>query len=148
MWTRITKTGKVSVNNIWRRAGTGRRGYYTVKYFGRMLQVHRIIYAKFKGKLEHDLVINHIDDNGYNNDPDNLELVTQSKNNYHRFRKDGGKPPVMGNVRLDWETVRTIRQLHKAGSPYSKLVAGFKISKSHVSQIINNEIWIEGKLYA
>lgn len=54
----------------------------------------------------------------------------------------------MGNVRLNWETVRTIRQLHRAGAPYSKLVAGFKISKSHVSQIVNNEIWIEGKLYA
>jgi len=72
VWTRITKTGKVSVNNIWRLAGSGRRGYYTVKYFGRMLQVHRIIYAKFKGPLEIDLVINHIDDNGYNNSPENI----------------------------------------------------------------------------
>jgi len=147
IWTIITKTGKISVNNVWRRAGHGRKGYFTVHYKGRKLQVHRIIYAKFKGPLEPDLVVNHIDANGYNNDPENLELVTQSKNNYHRFNRDK-KPPVMGNARLDWETVRTIRELHKLGSSYSKLTEGFKISKGHVSQIINNEIWIEGKQYA
>lgn len=148
VWTRITKTGKVSVNNVWRKAGSARRGYWTLKYFGIMLQIHRIVYAKFHGILEEDLVINHIDDNGYNNAIENLELVTQSKNNYHRFRKDGGKPPVVGNKVLDWDTVRIIRQLSTGGIPYSQLVTRFGISKGHVSQIINNEIWIEGKQYA
>lgn len=148
VWTRITKTGKISVNNIWRQAGSARRGYWTLKYFGSMLQIHRIIYAKFKGALEQDLVINHIDGNGYNNSIENLELVTQSKNNYHRFRKDGGKPPVMGNKVLDWETIRIIRNLKQGGIPHSQLASRFNISKGHVSQIVNNEIWIEGKIYA
>lgn len=148
VWTRITKTGKVSVNNEWRRAGSARRGYWTLKYFGVMLQVHRIIYARFLGRLEQDLVINHKDDCGYNNEPENLELVTQSKNNYHRFRKDGGKPPVMGNKVLDWGKVRHIRSLKKEGISHNELARMFNISKGHVSQIVNNEIWIEGKLYA
>lgn len=148
IWTRITKTGKVSVANVWRQAGHGRKGYYTLHYKGRKIQIHRIIYAKFKGNLEPDLVVNHIDANGYNNDPANLELVTQSTNNYHRFNREG-KPPVMGNARLDWEKVRTIRDLHKlVGVPYSRIAIGFNISKGHVSQIVNNEIWVEGKQYA
>lgn len=148
VWTRITKTGKVSVTNVWRQAGTPRRGYWTLKYFGYMLQIHRIVFARFKGRLADDLVINHIDDNGYNNHLDNLELVTQSQNNFHRFRKDGGKPPVMGHVRLDWERVRNIRSMSQLGVPYSKISNEFGISKGHVSQIVNNEIWIEGKEYA
>ena len=147
-WTKITKTGKISVQNIWRQTGSARRGYWTLKYGGIMLQIHRIVYAKFKGPLENDLVINHKDDCGYNNDPENLELVTQSKNCHHRFRKDGGKPPVIGNKVLDWGKVRHIRSLKTQGLSHSELGRMFNISKGHVSQIVNNEIWIEGKLYA
>lgn len=148
VWTKITKTGKVSINNVWRQAGCARKGYWTVKYFGTMLQVHRIIFAKFVGPLSFDLVINHLDDNGYNNLPENLELVTQSRNNFHRFRKDGGKPPVMGNKVLNWEKVRAIRGLKVSGFSHNKISEMFNISKGHVSQIVNNEIWIEGKTYA
>lgn len=146
--TRLTFTGKVSKDNIWRPAGSKRRGYHTVKYYGKMLQVHRIVYAKFKGKLEQDLVINHIDGNGYNNNVNNLELVTQSRNNFHRFRKCGGKPPVMGNHVLTWENVRAIREMRRLGSTYEKICGTFNISKGHCSEIVNNQIWIEGKLYA
>lgn len=149
VWSKITKTGKVSVNNEWRQMGSARRGYWTLKYNGIMLQIHRIIYAKFLGQLEPDLVINHKDDCGYNNKPENLELVTQSRNNYHRFRKDGGKPPVMGNRVLDWGKVRQIREMKQTqGLSHERLAELFNISKGHVSQIVNNEIWIEGKLYA
>lgn len=148
VWTKMTKTGKVSVTNTWRQAGSARRGYWTLKYNGFMLQIHRIIYAKFIGALEQDLVINHKDDCGYNNLPENLELVTQSKNNYHRFRSDGGKPPVMGNKVLDWGKVRHIRTLKGQGMSHNEIGRMFDISKGHVSQIVNCEIWIEGKIYA
>lgn len=148
VWTRITKTGKVSITNVWRRAGSARRGYWTLKYFGVMLQIHRIIHAKFNGKLEPDLVVMHQDDDGYNNAPENLKLGTQSQNNYHRFRKDGGKPPVMGNKVLSWDIVRSIRSLSSNEYSYNKISEIFGISKGHISQIVNNEIWIEGKLYA
>lgn len=149
VWTRITKTGKVSVNDVWRQCGHSRKGYTTIRYRNRALQLHRIIYAKFNGPLENDLVVNHLDDNGLNNRPENLELVTQSANNFHRFRKNGGKPAVMGNKVLSWEIVRDIRELRFGqGWPYSAIAAKFDISKGHVSDIINNHIWIEGKLYA
>ena len=48
--------------------------------------VHRVIYAKFGGKLKNDLMINHIDGNPANNNINNLELVTNSVNQLHRYR--------------------------------------------------------------
>lgn len=62
-----------------------RKGYKLISYAGKKLAVHRIVYAKFVGKLHPDLVINHIDGNPANNSISNLELVTQSENNYHSF---------------------------------------------------------------
>lgn len=148
VWTRITRTGKVSVNNVWRQSGCARRGYWTLKYFGAMLQIHRIVYAKFNGPLEADLVVMHQDDNGLNNAPENLKIGTISQNNFHRFRKDGGKPPVMGNKVLSWEDVREIRHEKKHFfRSHSELAQMYGISKGHVSDIVNNKIWIEGKAY-
>lgn len=148
VWTKVTRTGKVSVNNVWRQTGSGRRGYWTLKYKGSMLQIHRIVYAKFNGPLEADLVVMHQDDNGYNNEPLNLKLGTQSQNCFHRFRKDGGKPPVMGNKVLNWSIVEEIRRMKsQMGMTHEAIGQMFHISKGHVSQIVNNEIWIEGKIY-
>lgn len=65
---------------------SGKDGYKILTYKKRKLSYHRVIYRKFKGKLEPDLVINHIDGNPSNNSPDNLELVTQCYNVLHKFR--------------------------------------------------------------
>lgn len=149
VWTKITRTGKVSVTDTWRRAGSVKNGYWIMKFKRSSLQIHRIVYAKYCGPLEQDLVVNHKDGNPSNNSPDNLELVTQSENNFHRFRANGGKPPVMGNKVLTWEIVREIRSLKFGqGWPHSEIAKRFNISKGHVSEIINNHIWIEGKIYA
>ena len=145
VWTLIGKNGRPT--KVWRQAGSSRRGYVTMKYKQRMLQMHRIIYARFNGPLSEDLVVNHKDGNGCNNDPENLELVTQSVNCYHRFREGSGNYPVMGNKVLDWDKVRSIRAL-SAEHSYTEISALYGISKGHVSQIVNNEIWIEGKNYA
>lgn len=147
IFTNITVTGKVSVRNIWRVAGRINDGYIEVSFKGKKLRAHRIVYAKFKGSLSPDLIINHEDGVRANNHPDNLVLDTQSYNNYHQYRKLN-KPPVMGNKVLDWEKVRTIRSLKKDGVPHSHIGARFGISKGHVSEIVNNHIWIEGKEYA
>lgn len=148
IWTRITRTGKLSVKNIWRQTGSARRGYCTMKYQGSMLQIHRIIYAKFNGQLEPDLVVMHDNDIGTDNRPENLKLGTQSVNCYHRFREGRGNYPVMGNARLNWESVRQLRMLKtEQNLTHEQLSREFGISKGHVSQIVNNEIWIEGKKY-
>jgi hypothetical protein len=74
--------------NVWKQTGraiTDKSGmkYRHLKYQNHNLLVHRIVYARFVGRLSSDLVINHIDGNSLNNKPSNLELITQSKNIIH-----------------------------------------------------------------
>lgn len=147
IWTLITRTGKISITKTWRPLHSLHSGYVEVSFKGKNLRAHRIVYAKYKGELSEDLVINHKDGLTENNHPDNLELVPQSVNNLHRFR-GLNKPPVMGNIVLNWAIVRAIRSLSKNGVSYREISAEYGISKGHISEIVNNHIWIEGKEYA
>lgn len=149
VWTRITRTGKVSVDpNNWRSAGTTVGSYCHIKYQRKHLTMGRIIYAKFNGPLEKDLVVFHKNGNILDNSSENLEMGTQSKNNTHQFR-DLKRPPVMGNKVLNWTIVLEIRRMKsELRTSHSQLSKLFGISKGHVSEIINHKIWIEGKVYA
>lgn len=49
------------------------------------LPLSRIIYAWFYGKVDSGLVVDHIDNDPYNNDPRNLQLLTQEQNLIKRF---------------------------------------------------------------
>jgi len=139
--TRITRTGKVSVNNVWRDCVHFKdNGYQGVKYKYKNLQLHRIVYRKFKGELKENLTINHIDGNPANNHMDNLELVTQSKNNEHSYRILKRKPNC-GNKKITKEIADQIRQDYKTLKSYSKLVEKYSLAKSTISYIIKNRIW-------
>lgn len=69
-----------------------------------------------------------------------LELVTQSKNNTHRFR-DLNRPPVKGNAKITQEIAEQIRTDRQAGIKYKKLMFKYNLSKVSISSIINNKIW-------
>ena len=49
------------------------------------LPLSRIIYAWFKGEVPEGLVVDHIDNNPFNNRIDNLQLMTQAKNLEKRY---------------------------------------------------------------
>lgn len=49
------------------------------------LPLSRIIYAWFNGEVTEGLVVDHIDNNPYNNFPTNLQLLTQEENLKKRF---------------------------------------------------------------
>lgn len=143
IYTLITKTGKRSVKGIWRKIGNNHQGYVTIRYNYKYLQVHRIIYAKYgKLPLSSDLVINHIDSNPLNNDISNLELVSQSVNNYHAF-KSGNKKPVIGNKKINFEIAEEIRQKKKDGAKQYELAKFYNVSVGTISEIVNNKIWTE-----
>ena len=46
---------------------------------------HRLVWFHFCGPIPAGLQVNHIDGNGLNNMPENLELTTPAKNSYHRY---------------------------------------------------------------
>jgi hypothetical protein len=139
--TKITRTGKVSVNNVWRNSiKTSKDGYKYIAYKYKDLRVHRIIYRKFKGKLNTKLVINHIDGDTSNNHIDNLELVTQGKNVEHSYRVLKN-PPVIGNNKINKEVADQIREDYKTIKSLKKLAEKYSLVKSTISYIVNNKIW-------
>jgi hypothetical protein len=74
--------------NVWRQTGkalTEKNGkhYRHLKFRGRMLLVHRIVFRKFHGHLQSDLVVNHLDGDSLNNAALNLEQISQRENVIH-----------------------------------------------------------------
>lgn len=139
--TLVTKTGKISVKGVWREAGyTKPTGYMSVHYHKRKLQLHRIIYRKFLGPLNDKLTINHKDGNPSNNSIENLELVTQSENMFHKYAVLKHKP-TFGNAKINKEIADQIRIESKLGVKGSKLRIKYGLAKGTISEIINNKIW-------
>lgn len=147
VWTQICTTGKLSVAGVWREAGRnapkhkGTPAYRIMKYQGKALQVHRVIYRKFVGALEIDLVVNHKNANRLDNRPENLELVTQSENNIWRFR-EMGRPAVRGNAKLTEEYARLLRADYRLGMTYRQLMEKYKLkSKGTINAILTHQTW-------
>lgn len=126
--TIITQSGKISTKAIWREAGSDKRrlGYKHVRYMGQKLAVHRIIYAKFIGKLNPELVVNHIDENGLNNSVDNLELISPTANT--KYTNDRLTPDQAKDIKTSVESAAI-------------LAARYNISEGHVSSIRTGRRW-------
>jgi hypothetical protein len=114
--------------------------YFRVQYKRKHLQAHRIIYAKFLGELRDDLCINHKDGDGLNNCVENLELVTMSANNAHRYQVLK-QAAVIGHSKITQKIADKIRADHVAGKSYRLLCAKYGMSKGNISAIINGKIW-------
>lgn len=62
------------------------RTYMTVFYYKKEkhimqpIALHRLIYVWYKGDIPKGYVVDHIDNNQLNNDPDNLQLLTRGEN--------------------------------------------------------------------
>lgn len=77
------------------KAGSNKRGLYrTVGYKYRTFLAHRIIWEIVYGPIPKDMIIDHIDGDGFNNKLENLRLVTPSQN--ARNRKGHREGKVMG----------------------------------------------------
>lgn len=64
--------------------------YWVVRVNGKQTQVHRIIWELFHGKIESDLVVNHINNDSYDNKIKNLEVCTQKQNMRRTKRHNTG----------------------------------------------------------
>lgn len=140
-YTRVARTGKVMLSGEWREiSNKDKKGYSYINYSRKKLYIHRIVYAKYIGELNEELVINHKNGIKHDNRVENLELVTVKENNIHRFRVLKSKP-VIGNAKIDKQIADEIRREHEKGKPYSFLVKKYGICKGSISAIVNNKIW-------
>jgi hypothetical protein len=116
--------------DIPRPVGSVKDGFLVVRYKNKALFVHRIIWAKFRGDLNQELNITHLDGNKLNNNADNLDLVTQSDSNYARFDVYGNDA-VIGHSK-DSERLRAIA-LRKKGMSVKDIAKELMVAKSSVS---------------
>lgn len=104
--TLVQRNGKVG--KTWRMAGYRHHsGYWFLKYQGKKLPIHRIMWALCRGFIESHKVVNHMDGNRGNNKIANLELVTRSENELHAFRYLGKK--THHHNKVSWKKIRQIR---------------------------------------
>jgi hypothetical protein len=141
VFTLRTKTGKISKDGIWREiVRIVEDGYREIYYDRTHILVHRVVFQKFNGDLDDELTINHKDGDTSNNHKDNLEQITQQKNNLHSYRSLG-KKPVKGNATITQEIALKIRVDRSNGDKYAVLMERYSLSKSTISYIINNKTW-------
>lgn len=68
-------------------------GYCSVYLDGENYQAHRLVWMLAYGVLPNDLMIDHIDGDGFNNRLDNLRLCTNSQNQFNRDSNTSKKLP-------------------------------------------------------
>jgi hypothetical protein len=128
----------------WREVNsTGSNGYRRIikTIAGKRYEVlcHRVIYRKFNGKLDMDLIVNHIDGNRQNNNCKNLELITVAENNVHSKEILGN--PKVTNSKINYKTAEKIRSKIKSGSTRAAMSDKYKLSVGTISLIVNRKTW-------
>ena len=118
-------------------------GYYMVR---RMYDAetyhfmeHRVIWFFVNGPFDESLVINHKDFDRSNNNPENLELVTQLENVHHAMengRANTAKGPDHWRAYLSEEEVQAIRWLRSEGWTQRAIANLFGLqNKNFVSRV-------------
>ena len=118
----------------------GRRKTITVR-------AHRIVYMFFYGDIDSNLVINHIDANPRNNNPQNLETVTVFQNMKHAKDMNLIAPHCLRgednkNSKLTESEVIEIRKIRKnTNMSYQKIADLFNVSKRNIVCIDKRITW-------
>lgn len=122
-------------------------GYLRIKYYGKQIFSHRIVWAKYKGKLDGNLNILHKDGDKTNNHPDNLEIGTQADSNTARYQVYGN-PPVKGNYKPNLQEKAV--KLRKKGLSVKEIESALNISRASASVWTKEVEYTEkeaGKIY-
>lgn len=139
IWTTVTGA-KGSKKGEWRRCSCRLiTGYLFIYYKYKQLALHRILYAKFKGPLDPNKIVNHKDYNRKNNALDNIELITESGNGLHAYQKHD--VVVRASFKLNFEKAQMIRKEYKAGITLKELAIKYEVSKSSISSVLNDKTW-------
>lgn len=118
-------------------------GYRRISYKRKVLMVHRIMFQKFVGELDHTKQVNHKDGRRTNNLPSNLELLNQSENMHHAF-KVLKRSASVSEKRLNMEIAMQIREAYKHTRNYKKLSVEFGVGRTTISDVVNNRTWKAG----
>lgn len=136
-----TVTGaKGSKKGEWRKCCFREQtGYKYLFYKFKQLALHRILYAKFIGPLDQNKVVNHKDYNRLNNSLDNLELVTESENTTHAYKKHSVVAKT--TCKLNYQKAEQIRKEFKEGMTRTGLAIKYGVSKGSIVSVLSYKTW-------
>lgn len=122
-------------------------GYYRVvlsqNQQSKSITVHRLVANAFVPNPKNKPCVNHIDGNKLNNNPNNLEWVTQSENMLHAYKtglikKDGSNHHL---AKLTEEKVRTIKAIIINGWNIDIVADLYNVHKSTIHSILRERNW-------
>lgn len=95
--------------------GPIRKRYYSTRINGKLYKNHKIIYSLFHNiNLQSYQIVDHIDRNSKNNNPDNLRIVTAQENTRNRTKQSGTSSMYKG-VTFDKSTKKWQAQIMMSG---------------------------------
>jgi hypothetical protein len=119
---------------IWRGMVNG-KGYGMIRCGGKMITVHRVIYAARKGEIPEGMHVLHRCDKRRCCNPDHLFLGSNDDNIADKCAKDrSGK-------KLNIAAVREIRRMALAGMTHAKIAEGFGVNPSNISRAVTGTRW-------
>jgi len=130
------------INN--RKEQLNTSGYYTISLKHKRVSLHNIIAFMKYGEKSIDLVVNHIDGIKTNNKPDNLEVITQSKNIQHAVTLGLHKRTTGENhwcSKLNDKKVREMKRLFNTGMQLNKIAEIYGVHETTVGRAIKGKLW-------
>lgn len=123
-------------------------GYGKFRYKGHVRGAHRISWILFKTPIPNGLCVLHKCDNPKCVNPSHLFIGTQIDNIKDMVKKKRWRGPDQSaekshRAKLNWKSVKLIRQLKKEGHPVWAISNAFAISQANIYFILNNQTWVE-----
>lgn len=119
-------------------------GYFKAQVGKKSIYMHRLVWSAFNGQIPNGLVINHLNGDKGDNRLENLECVTEEKNNHHS--RINFPQTYNGKPALSKEDVRIIRFWYskskstKKGSSIGLILSKvFNAHKDTIWQIANGK---------
>lgn len=140
----ITKCGKIQnkITGNWLKGEINNSGYMRVYVFKKRFFIHRLVAEQYIPNPLNLPQVNHKDGDKLNNNVENLEWVSGSGNQQHRYyvlKKDLGSKN--SNAKLTEDDVKTIRICNENGESGRSLSRRYNISQTLVRNILSRKAW-------
>ena len=131
------------------------RSYKRKRINGINTDVHRhVMEQKLGRKLRPGELVHHVDEDMWNNAPDNLELTDRSTHSRHHmhsgFRPNSeqqARGERNGKAKLTEAKIRKIRRLVRSGKTHRVVGEIMGVHKSTVSKVVARKIWAHVKSF-
>lgn len=127
------------------KGGKDKKGYIRHKLNGKCYKEHRLIAEKFVTNPFNKPQVNHIDGDKSNNQPSNLEWVTNSENQLHAYKLGLNVSKTKEehhNSKMTMEKVREYRERHKNGESINSIRKECGLVYNAVWLMIKNKTWV------